>query len=479
MVTTHCRKFVAGFGLLALGASSARADTLDDWVRNQTNQSRAKMLANVSPSGAQAGSVSAAAPVFTAYYANWIRDAGLVMNAVTNLYDKSSKKEDQLRYFKILTDYIDFSRKLQLTPNRSGNPWDTGLGEPKFNMDGSTFDGNWGRPQNDGPAIRAITLIHLAHILIAQGRQDFVKQHLFSATMPADTVVKADLEFVAHHWMDSSFDLWEEVRADHFYTRMVQRRALVEGAELAHLLGDHAAGDYYSAQAGSLSQSLDGFWDPSAGYIRTTFNRVEGLDYKWSNLDSSVILAALHTEGQDGFYSVTDDRMLSSVEKVSSTFHQNYNVNANTALPSGEALGVAIGRYSEDRYNGYNSSFQGNPWFLLTDALAEFYYKASKSFLQKGSIAISWTNLAFFRSLPGMDGKLSPGQVLTSADGAFYDLTSKLRAAGDATLRRVRFHGGSDYSLSEQFNRENGYMQGADDLTWSHASFLSVSWARE
>src|SRR5688500_16671266 len=29
------------------------------------------------------------------------------------------------------------------------------LGEPKFQADGSAFNDPWGRPQNDGPAIRA------------------------------------------------------------------------------------------------------------------------------------------------------------------------------------------------------------------------------------------------------------------------------------------------------------------------------------
>ncbi len=480
LLRTQSIKFLTIFGLVTLVAAPVRAESLDSWVHNQAEQSRSKLLSNVSPVGGAPGSVSAAAPIFASYFSHWIRDAGLVMNVVTSLYEKSSNKADQLGYFKMLNDYIVFSRQNQLTPNRSGNPSDTGLGEPKFNMDGTAWNNDWGRPQNDGPAIRAITLIRLSHILIAQGREDFVRQHLYQNTIPAETVIKADLEFVAHHWQDSSFDLWEEVRGDHFYTRMVQRRALAQGAELAHLLGDHAAGDYYTAQADSLTQSLNGFWDASAKYFRTTQNRVGGLDYKWSNLDGSVILGALHAEGTDGLFSITDDRVLATVDRLQSTFQQIYGVNGNKTDHSGQSMGVAIGRYPEDKYNGYNSSGDGNPWFLLTDALAEFYYKSSKSFLQRGMIEVNSINMGFFQSLPGVAAlKLLPGKTLTSNDAAFYDVAASLRAAGDQAMARVRFHAGADHSISEQFNRDNGYMQGADDLTWSHASFMTASWARD
>jgi glucoamylase len=142
-------------------------------------------------------------------------------------------------------------------------------------------------------------------------------------------------------------------------------------------------------------------------------------------------------------------------------------------------MGVALGRYPEDKYNGYNSEGQGNPWFLITNGLAEFYYKASKEVLKKGEIRVSSTNLQFFRSLPGLVAKKLPvGKTLTSNDVAFYDIAKSLRLAGDAALRRTRHHGGDNYSMSEQLNRNNGFMQGAEELTWSHASFITASSAR-
>ena len=67
------------------------------------------------------------------------------------------------------------------------------------------------------------------------------------------------------------------------------------------------------------------------------------------------------------------------------------------------------------------------------------------------------------------------GPVLsTGNDPAFRDILAALRLAGDAELRRVRFHAASDGSLTEQFDRTNGFEKSARDLTWSYASFLTA-----
>ena len=49
---------------------------------------------------------------------------------------------------------------------------------------------------------------------------------------------------------------------------------------------------------------------------------------------------------------------------------------------------------------------------------------------------------------------------------------------GDQFFKRVQLHANPDYSLSEQMDRESGYMVGARDLTWSYASVLKADQAR-
>ena len=58
-----------------------------------------------------------------------------------------------------IQNYITAQAKLQTVSNPSGGLSSGGLAEPKFNADGSAFTGSWGRPQRDGPALRATALI--------------------------------------------------------------------------------------------------------------------------------------------------------------------------------------------------------------------------------------------------------------------------------------------------------------------------------
>ena len=62
-------------------------------------------------------------------------------------------------------------------------------------------------------------------------------------------MVKADLDFVVENWNVSGFDIWEEVHGIHFYTRLVQYRALIDGISFASSLGDHQGAQVYLEQA--------------------------------------------------------------------------------------------------------------------------------------------------------------------------------------------------------------------------------------
>jgi glucoamylase len=60
----------------------------------------------------------------------------------------------------IIEAYISSQARIQGVENPSGGLADgSGLGEPKFMADETPFTGSWGRPQRDGPALRATALI--------------------------------------------------------------------------------------------------------------------------------------------------------------------------------------------------------------------------------------------------------------------------------------------------------------------------------
>ncbi len=457
---------LAAAGLDAGQDSSAG---LNAWLDMERQVALQKMEANISPPGAAPGAVAASpSHADPDYWYNWRRDAALTMDEVVTLYNQAADPAQQAAYGKMLDDYAAFVRREQTAQTL------TGLGEPKFNMDGTPFNGPWGRPQDDAPAEEASALIHYAAALIAQGQTAKAKA-LYG---DFQTGIKADLEYVSHHWQETSFDVWEEVKAHHFDTEMAQRTALLEGAWLADQLGDPGAAAWYSEQASALKDAIRAHWDPQNGYIDSALDQDGGLNYKSSDLDSAVILGAIHRRNLDAqaetgaqlqFFAPDDPRVLATAEALKSKFRTEYPINA--AGP-----GVAIGRYPEDQY------FGGNPWPLLTAAYAQLEYMAALDFLQQGSIPIEGKDLAFFRDLPlssADKAALSAGQTVAAGDPLFLRLITALSDDGDQELACIRAHAYPDGSLSEQMDRNSGYMTSANDLTWNYAAMLTALQARD
>jgi glucoamylase len=93
-----------------------------------------------------------------------------------------------------IQNYTAAQAKLQTVSNPSGSFSDgTGLGEPKFNVDQTAFTGSWGRPQRDGPALRATTLIAYSKWLINNGYSS-------TASSVVWPIIKNDLNYVAQYW---------------------------------------------------------------------------------------------------------------------------------------------------------------------------------------------------------------------------------------------------------------------------------------
>lgn len=424
---------ILSLGLLSMtDGHGRRFEDTSTWAARQQQIAFSKIMGNISRPDAAPGSVVAAPSHSNPdYYFHWVRDAALTMDTVVGIYQTTQSKPLKNQLAHVLMDYISFSRINQISKTL------TGLGEPKFNVDGTPYNLPWGRPQNDGPALRAITATHLAFLLLREGQADYVHRVLYDGTLPTSSLIKTDLEYVSHHWRDTSFDLWEEVRASHFYTRMVQRRALVEGAQLARVLGDMGAAEFYTLQAKLISQDLGRFFRSDSQSIIASLDWAEGVNYKNSNLDVAILLGVLHGDAGDGFLNASSPWVLSTTQRLISSFSQLYNVNRALNAP-----GVAIGRYPEDQYSGSGFS-GGNPWLLATAAVGEIYFKAAAEL------------------------KCSNPQS-----------AAQYRALGEQFLQRIQYHANPDGSMYEQWDRNTGYATSAPDLTWSYASFLTLMNAR-
>jgi glucoamylase len=343
------------------------------------------------------------------YYFDWVRDTALTMRSLIDYYELT--KNPKIK--KMILTWIQAETRRQNMPSLSG------LGEPKYNIDGSGFTGPWGRPQNDGPALRAIAMIKFARLLLDSGETDYVLKYLYHGVLPADSVIKKDLEYTAHHWQEPSFDLWEEEKGMHFYTLLAQHTALQEGAKLAEKLSDSGAADFYKTQSSKVAQKLKTFLNSSIG-IKVTTSKVASLGYKDSGIDVAPLLALLHTYPYQTLFPLNHPSVKKYITTLKDTFQNLYQINKS--FPD---LGVAIGRYPEDKYDGYGTNGVGNPWFLSTLALGEYYCLTKNKDSQK-------------------------------------------------QLERTLFHSDHRGGLSEQMNHQTGYMQGARDLTWSHNAFITA-----
>lgn len=418
------------------------------WLNKQYDYSLAKIFEHTSREDTLPGFVIAApSKVYPNYYYHWVRDAALVMNSLQETLEFKEFKP-------LIEDYIS------LVSHHQNIAKLTNQGEPKFNPDGTSYTDPWGRPQNDGPALRAITLTRYALTLIDKGEIEYVRKYLYAPSLPARTVIKVDLEYTSHHFMEDDFDLWEEIKGTHFYTRMAQRKALLMGSKLARLMGDEAASSWYFSRAQVLTGLLRDFWSSEKNYILSTLDRTGGL-VKPSRLDASTILATLHGAVKDFSFNHADNRILRTVDKLVTTFKEIYPINK-------KSVGVGIGRYPEDFY------FGGHPWFLLTAGLSEFYYELAIRMKRMNHFKVHRDNIEFFNNTLGLDL-----EIQTIKDKRTFKLiTDRLVKLGDENLERIRIHSGGKFQLDEQFGKFSGYMTGAPHLTWSYGAFITAINAR-
>jgi glucoamylase len=208
---------------------------------------------------------------------------------------------------------------------------------------------HWGRPQRDGPALRALALIEYVKTLNrtdpALVDRDFLFR-LYDGKFPTQSIIKADLEYVSNSWNMTGFDLWEEVEDLHFYTALVQHKALVEGRNLAVALDDSAAADWYESQQVKLRKFLQtSFWSKDGGHLIAYLNTADR-----TGIDSALLLAALHG-GQEDLFPPWSDEILASLAVLVADMAERYPINKQTPpyYAEGRLRGVGVGRYPEDR----------------------------------------------------------------------------------------------------------------------------------
>lgn len=406
----------------------------------------------------------------------WPRDEAKTKSVLVRLYKKARAQGDlafakQLRGQIELT--VEFRKLTQSQDNRSGKAYDRGLLEPKFLLSGKPFMEDWGRHQSDGPAFQAVVHMEYADILIADGEMDLVKTEYYNTTPGAHSVILDDLNAVAKYCMEKTFDYWEEREGYHFATSLAHKNAMRRGREFAVKMGDAEGAARFEAAEKKIDALLDRFYDPQAGYIRAS---ILDWDHGLSLLDIEVPLGVNHSGPDLGPYSPLDDRVLQTNAKLVKTFREIYPINKNEKSSTGESLAEGMGRNREDAYDGYLNQpgkRWGNPWFISTLGMAENHHRFIKSLLIAKKVRVTQRSLENFELL-GLKQKPKVGTVYQFGTPEFADLIEANLRRAEGFIARVKNHVGIDGEMSEQFNRENGMMQGVEHLTWNYAAVLSL-----
>jgi glucoamylase len=385
------------------------------------------------------------------YFFHWYRDSAVVIDALRLLFEDGGSAPAALAQF---ADFVHFSLSLQNLDGRElvAQPgWrervapdfvkflrsDADLAaahgervsaETRVNPDGTLDISIWPRPQNDGPALRALTLMR------------------WSRSAPLDAGLRAavakllrrDLAYTQRHWREHCFDVWEEEKGLHYYTLRLAAAALRQGAGWLRGHGSDAEAQDAAAQASLIMHTLDDYWLPYQGHYCSRV--LESGQRSAKELDIAVILSVLHADGSDsddqgdsidrGAHSVHDLRMHSTLARLEALFEAAYAINRDRP----PMHGVALGRYAGDVY------YSGGAYYFSTLAAAEFC----------------------FRAAAGADANTAPA----------------LRARGDAFLQTVRRFTPPGGELSEQFDQNSGRQSSARELAWSYAAFISCIAAR-
>ncbi|KAK1447816.1 glycosyl hydrolase family 15 [Colletotrichum melonis] len=450
------------FCAVGLAANVARvtAADLDDFISSQRTIAFNGVLSNIGPDGASVAGASAGIVVASPskadpdYFFTWTRDAALTMKMIV---DEFILGHDELQVH--IEDYYKSQAVLQTVGNPSGSflPSGRGLGEAKYLVDGSRFNGEWGRPQRDGPALRAITLITYSRWLVDNGQEAKAKDIVWP-------IISNDLSYTAQYWNSTGFDLWEEVNGSSFFTTQNQYRALVEGAALAESLSVKCTG---CELAPDVLCFLQTYWNAADGYYVANVNT----QTKRSGKDANVMLGSIAVfdvaaSCEDPSIQPCHSKALSNFKVWVDSFRNGTLYPVNEGIAQGQ--GVALGRYIEDTY------YNGNPWYLITLGAAEFLYDAVAQWNTHGQIKVDATSLPFFKELYPT-ARETTYQKNSNSTLDYAGIVKAVNAYADSFVEIAQKYTPADGALAEQFNKTTGSPTSARDLTWSYAAFITMA----
>lgn len=514
---------------------------IDDWILGELEVCESKLLSNVidnnfnilklNYSHIKEGSILASPSTKDPnYFYDWVRDSGIIMKTILNfvkvqldfidcdIESESLLKHISFRNYKLIAfclknfnhNYVLMQQE-NLSGNIDLNSDLKGMGEPKWNLDETRYDDPWGRPQNDGPAIRAMAALHFIQLLRrfnikledligAVKELGLLKYDIFfkNEVEFINKYIFLDLKFISLNWQEENFDLWEEIKGYHFFTSLVQLKAVqlgIENLPFYQAIDSSVLSKEFMHTLDETYANILNFMENDAGYTETDkcyyIETPQSKEFR-CGLDIATIIGSNlthdylfeHDLGNAEIpYSSKDSKILNNLYHLGTKFVDIYPIN-DEFKKSKLSIGCCMGRYPEDIYNG-NGTSHGNPWFLAVSNSCLLVYNTIMDYLlNKRDLEIllssSIESENFWNSIFELSNLNIPFEddiKLNIPYGCdLWEMTLKsLARFADLYILQIRMHLNQKYgSMSEQFDRENGIMRGAKDLSWSYSSFWTA-----
>lgn len=217
----------------------------------------------------------------------------------------------------------------------------------------------------------ASVIYMLGEYLEESGDEDFVRSLYTTLVRPsADFMIRFVDEQT--HLPHASYDLWEEKFLTSTYTTAVVYQALLVAADLADRFEYPDDATRWNVTAHKILEGADVFYDPERKAYRKGYLLQQDGSLQF---DNTLDVSSLYGVMMFGLYSHKE------------SLFQSLEVIENTLLDQSPSGGSP--RYEYDDYFATQPPYMGNPWFVTTLWLAQFYVRIGK--LQKAESYVNWT----------------------------------------------------------------------------------------
>lgn len=171
----------------------------------------------------------------------------------------------------------------------------------------------------------------------------------------------------------ASYDLWEEKFLTSTYTTAITHRALLTAAELSDQFDYPDDGVAWRNAAQTITDGAAVFFDSTTQSLRKGYLLAEDGSLQF---DNTLDVSSLYGAWRFRLYDPKDDAITRTVERIEQIL-----------LDQSPAKGSP--RYEHDNYFASSPAYQGNPWFVTTLWLAQYYTGNERS--DEAKRLVDWT----------------------------------------------------------------------------------------